>query len=92
MLTLTTSTEIDDATLQKAIELRISECFGALNIANALGGHQSLEWQVVRAFTPRELFDEARARKLPLETFKGAVADNAIADHPLYKRYVAGSL
>lgn len=59
-------TPVSDAALIKAIELRCSECFPAMNIANALAGYETIEWKIVRAFSLVDMVREARKRGIDL--------------------------
>jgi len=88
MLELTETTPITDKDLRKAIEILISECFPAMNIANAIAGAQTTEWKILRSFTARQLFDEAVSRGLPLQTFVGAVGDRPIAMSHMYQAWL----
>lgn len=85
---ITLDVKISDGDLRKAIELRISECFPALDFANALAGAQDTPWQLLRKYNFIELIDEAKARGLPIEAFRGAVGGRIIADAPVYKKYL----
>jgi len=51
-----------DGDIKKAIELRTSECFGAMNIVNALAGIETDAWYLVRHYTLAELKAEAEKR------------------------------
>ena len=79
-LTETKTITFTDEELRKAIEIMISECFPAMNFANAIAGRQSIEWTIIRNFKPEEIFKEATLRKLPLAEFKGSVCGTPIAD------------
>ena len=70
---------VPDYNLRKAVELRISACFLAMNMANAFGGTEDLTWKLVRNSTLIELVEECIARKMPIFDFKGAV------DHTPFK-------
>lgn len=71
------ATPVKDNDLKKAIELKCSECYAAMAIANAFGGSQSAEWILVRKFTLADLIAEANRRGLDMAEWKTAV-DNAI--------------
>jgi hypothetical protein len=74
-----------DKELQEAIELRCSECFPAMNIANSIGGNtKSIEWRLVRSFSLVELIKEAMLRGLPVEQFKSAVGGKPIKNTTIY--------
>jgi len=55
---------ITDAELLKAIKIRQSETFPALNIANAFAGAQTIEWQLIRKYSLNDLLAEANQRGL----------------------------
>ena len=48
-----------EAEISEAIQIRTSECFGALNIANALGGSETNSWYLIRNYTLEQLKEEA---------------------------------
>jgi len=48
----------------EAIRIRTSECFGALNIANALGGEETASWYLIHHYTLEQLKEEAQRRGL----------------------------
>jgi hypothetical protein len=70
---------VPDSDLREAVELRISSCFPAMNMANAIGGTEDLTWKLVRNSTLIELIEECLNRKMPIFDFKGAV------DHTPFK-------
>lgn len=78
-------TPVSDAALIKAIELRCSECFPAMNIANALGGSPSIEWEIVRTFSLVDMVREARKRGIDLSGRKAAVGDHLVTERPIYQ-------
>lgn len=84
---LVTETAISDADLQRAIEIRVDRCFPAMNICNALAGTPTIAWQIIRQFTALQLFDEAIARGLPIESWRGRVEGNALVDSLVWKSY-----
>ena len=73
-----------DRDIQEAIQLRCNECFPAMNICNAIGGSQDTKWRLVREYSLVELIQEARERKLPIETFKTSVELKPITDMLAY--------
>jgi len=84
-LALTTTRELSVDDLRKAIELRFSRCFPALNLANALGGYQSAPWQAVREFTPVQLIADAVERGVPLDELECAVTHEYLPATSLYR-------
>lgn len=72
MLKLDTPT-ISNNGLKKAIELLASECFGALSIANSLGGCQTEEWQILHNNPWKDIVDEGKNRGFDFESMKCAV-------------------
>lgn len=87
---LTLSKPFTDLALQKAIELRASPVFGALSMANALGGSgHADEWDAVREFTFVQLVDEAKARELPIALFMASCDDRErrVIDTPIWRAY-----
>ena len=76
--------EVSNAVLQKAIELRISGCFPAMNVANSIGGSPSPEWDLVRKYGLDELVADALDRGMPVADFKAAVTGERFTDCKLY--------
>jgi len=81
-------TPVSDSALLKAIELRCSECFPAMNLCNSLGGLQTIEWKVVRAFTLVDMVREARKRGLDLSDRKATVGDHLLTERPIYQEAI----
>lgn len=77
---------VKTSTIIKAIELRISECFGAMLMANALGGRPSPEWDLVRRVGLDELVADALDRKVDVRQIRAAVDKTAFMDTPAYRR------
>lgn len=75
---------VTDAVLREAIEIRISECFGAMSIANAIGGREDDVWRLIRQVSLVEMIAEALDRGLPVREFKTAVGDIRFLDTPYY--------
>lgn len=75
---------VSDRDLIKAIELRISKCFVAMDIANALGGSQSIPWDIARKYSVMELVAEALDRKLDVCSIKAAVDGTSFMDTEMY--------
>jgi hypothetical protein len=78
-----------DEHLREAIALRCSRVFGALNIANALGGDQSVPWRLLRTFSLVDLVIEAQlTRKLDLSTLDCAVEGGKVCSTDIYKKAI----
>jgi hypothetical protein len=85
--TMTTISEpISNAVLSEAISLRISECYGAMDIANRLGGSPSVAWKVARAHRLAELVADALDRGIDVRAIKAAVDKTAFCDTKAYLR------
>lgn len=84
-MTLFLKNPVSDQILKEAIELRLNECWPAMNVCNALAGAQTEEWRVVREFTFVELLDEAKARKMPYLSFVGSVDKRKLTDTPIWR-------
>jgi len=56
-----------DSDIIEAIEIRTSECFGAMSIANAIAGYQSDSWYLIRNYSLDELKEEAKKRGLKIK-------------------------
>lgn len=72
--------------LVEAISLKISKHFGALNIANALGGSPSVAWQVVRRTSLSEMVADALDRGLDVKSIKAAVDGTPFVETESYLR------
>ena len=77
---------VSNETLQEAIELRISEYFPAMNVANALGGTPSPAWDVARANSLSSLVADACDRLMPVREFRAAVSGTLFMDTAAYMR------
>lgn len=75
--------------VQKAVQIIASECFGAMRIANAMGGVQTVPWQIVHNNSWADIVAEAKARGLKFEEMKCAVTDTPLTRSATYQ-YAAG--
>lgn len=75
---------LTDNVLIQAIKLRFSECFPAMNIANALGGTEDASWKIVRTISPLDMIREAKKRGIDLSSMKASVSDKLIVESLLY--------
>ena len=75
---------VKDSDLLHAIELRCSECFPAMNIANALGGSRTVPWDLVRTYSLVEMLQEAKDRGLDLSNLKAAVDGRKVVESKAY--------
>lgn len=82
MITIPVAKEV----LQKAIELRISDCFQAMNIANQIGGSSSPEWDLVREHSLIDLVAEALDQRMDVGNMKSAVGGVKFTDCRLYEK------
>lgn len=64
---------ISNDSVKKAIEILASECFGALNLANTLGGLQTEEWQILHNNSWKDIVDDGKSRGLDFDSMKCAV-------------------
>lgn len=83
---LTIDTEISDADLREAIELKMSGCYTALEIANRFGGSQSDAWDVARSRRLADLVSDAIDRDLPVSQFRAAVSGESFTEFCGYMR------
>lgn len=91
-LKLTQEVDVADKDLIEAIAIRYSECFGALNIVNAISGHESCAWQLIRSFSGLQLLEEARERGICVENIPQAVntvVGTKVSASPLFKAKLA---
>lgn len=77
---------VDDRILRKAIELRMSDVFPAMNIANALGGYPSKEWDLCRRYNLTTLVAEALDRLLPVADFQCEVTKKKFMECKSYSK------
>ena len=90
-MSLELKVSVKDADLLQAISLRCSECFAAMNIANAIGGSPSVPWDMVRTFSLVEMVREAHDRKLDLSLLKAAVDNHLVVETEIYLKAVIKS-
>lgn len=81
----------EDAALTKAITLMISECFGAMCFANALGGSQTDKWKIIHDYKVDEIMSEAKKRGLLDHNLKAAIGPDTLATSRL-AGYLTGDL
>ena len=82
--------EVNDRVLQQAIELKCSECYGAMSVANRLGGSPSEDWIVARSNKLADLIADAMyLRKLDMATWKTAVVGSLLCDSQPFRDAVA---
>lgn len=84
---------LTDEILIKAISLRFSECFPAMNIANtfhlqAPGGTGDIPWKIVRTISPLDMIKEAKKRKIDLSSVKTSVGNTLIVESSLYGKVI----
>ncbi len=72
--------KVSKETIQEAIECIINKCFPAMNIANALGGYETLVWKLIREHSAKQLLEEARKEGIDIKNLKGNVDQNPIQD------------
>lgn len=58
-----------------AIAIRICRPFPALNLANALGGMETVEWKIIRKFSIQEMINEARERGIDVANIVATLPD-----------------
>ena len=78
-----------DRDLQKAIELKCSQCYRAMSVANSLGGSPSRDWTLARAHKLPDLVAEARRRQLDMASWKPAVIEEVLCDTAPYRDAIA---
>lgn len=82
--------EVSDATIQKAVEIRCSECFVAMLYANAFAGNQNETWDVIHNYKLSELIEEVQARNLPISDWYASVdtENRKVVDTPAYQKWM----
>ena len=77
--------EVNDTDLLKAVCIRFSECFPAMNFARAFGGgSNSTPWKIMEQFTPREILQEVELRELDISDLAQSCSDNLVVESKLY--------
>lgn len=79
---LTLQKPVTDQSIVDAISLACSPVLGALNFANAVGGHETDAWRLVREQKLSQLIDEAAERGIDLSEVKAACCDILVFDTP----------
>ena len=74
-----------DAELRHAIEVRCAACFGAMNIANAIAGRETLIWRLIRNYTLLQLLEEADTRGLDMQHWRTAVEQEPLQASRYYQ-------
>jgi hypothetical protein len=77
---------VKDSDLVQAIRLGISKCFGAMSIANTLGGSPSIPWDLVRKHGLAELVADALDRGIDVKSIKAAVDETPFMETTSYLR------
>lgn len=83
-LTTTETRRVSDETLVEAIAIITSPVFGALVIANALGGYPNDTWQTIGTYTPRQIVDEIIARGINLDEVLASCSRILVVDTPVF--------
>lgn len=78
--------EVSNDVLKKAVELRMSDVFPSMNVANAIGGTQTDAWRLCRQESLAELIAESLDRGLPVSEFRCEVTDKKFMDCRSYLR------
>lgn len=76
--------------VERALELIFSECFGAMKMANLLGGSKDNPWKLIHSFSLDEIFAEAKRMGIDLRSIKPAILgdDKTIDDLKWVKKYL----
>lgn len=85
-LTMQQEIKISNEDIKEAIALLCSPVFGALNIANAVAGYQSVSWRLIRETKPlSKIFREALDRNIDLSTLQCAVEGGPVTERLTFK-------
>lgn len=82
---ITTTNPASTESIVAAISLLCSPVFGALNVANALGGARSDTWILAREHELDRLIDEAVRRGADLSEVRAACCDVLVVDTPPFR-------
>src|SRR4051812_28514094 len=77
--------------LRDAVRLKCANCYGALSMANALGGSHTPGWDLCHVYPLKEILAEATERGVSLAGLKSAV-DNKPVEETLYYRRATGAM
>lgn len=92
-LTMQQEIKIRDEDITEAIALLCSPVFGALNIANAVAGYQSIPWRLIRETNPLSgIFREAIDRKIDLSRLTCAVEGGLVTERPIFQSLMKSAL
>ncbi len=83
-ITFTETHTPSDQSLVGAVALRCSRVFPALNLVNALGGQQTMEWKIVRTYSLMGILAECDKRKLDLSKTMAKVEGGPVMETPAY--------
>jgi hypothetical protein len=76
-----------DSEIQKAIELRSSRVFPAMDVANTLAGDTSaVHWRLIREYTFTDLIEEAMNRNLDFDEFRTSVERKPVTDTEIFMK------
>jgi hypothetical protein len=81
----------EQADIEHALELILSECFPAMRFANALAGSgKTKSWKLIHNFPLNDIFAEAKRMAIDLRLIKPAILskDKKIDDLAWVKKYL----
>jgi hypothetical protein len=87
MITITPKQEA----VREAIRLKSANCWGALSMANALGGSKTEAWDLAHTYPLKDLIAHARENNILTADLKAAV-DETPVEQSLYFRRATGEL
>jgi hypothetical protein len=85
VMTLTLQQNITNEDVLEAISLKCSTCYGAMSIANRVGGTPTVAWQLCHTYPLAQIIQEAQERGLALDSVRVAVGDELVQDSMYWK-------
>lgn len=81
--------DVPDRVIKEAVELKLSSCYPAMSMANAIGGSRSQVWDVARGNKVVDLIASAIARGMDVSKWKTAVDGKDIAESGAYNSAIS---
>lgn len=83
--------QVPESVLFAAVQTMFSECYGAMRIANYIGGQQTPKWELLHAFDRAEIMSEVEDRKLDITKLTTAVGKTGelVINSVAYKKMYA---
>ncbi len=77
--------------IKDAVRLKCANCYGAMAMANAIGGSRTPGWDLCHGHSLKEILAEAKEQQIDLSGVKSAVDDKPV-ETTLYFQRAAGTI